>query len=41
MSDPEASDMKVDPARAKALISQLQGVKDRIATVSKGRNVRF
>lgn len=33
------TEMKVDPARAKALISQLQAVKERIAVVAKGRSV--
>jgi hypothetical protein len=32
-------DMKVDAARAKALVSQLQDVQQRIAAVAKGRNV--
>jgi hypothetical protein len=35
------TDMKVDPARASALISQLQGVSERIAAVAKGRAVSF
>ncbi|KAL2159755.1 hypothetical protein VTH06DRAFT_1888 [Thermothelomyces fergusii] len=34
-------DMKVDPARASALVSQLQSVSDRIAAVAKGRVVRL
>ncbi|CAM1504174.1 Fc.00g017650.m01.CDS01 [Cosmosporella sp. VM-42] len=34
-------EMKVDPARAQALISQLGSVKERIAAVAKGRNVRL
>lgn len=39
MSEPE---MKVDPARAKALVSQLQEVQQRIAAVAKGgRPVSF
>ncbi|KAK0732707.1 hypothetical protein B0T21DRAFT_291010 [Apiosordaria backusii] len=37
----ETTEMKVDPARASALISQLQGVKDKIAAVAKGRPVRL
>ncbi|KAK4042777.1 hypothetical protein C8A01DRAFT_44270 [Parachaetomium inaequale] len=35
------TDMKVDPARASALISQLQGVNERVAAVAKGRAVRL
>ncbi|KAH8892499.1 hypothetical protein GQ53DRAFT_746044 [Thozetella sp. PMI_491] len=38
MSDQE---MKIDPARASALISQLQSVAERIASVAKGRSVRL
>ncbi|KAK3303971.1 uncharacterized protein B0T15DRAFT_399347 [Chaetomium strumarium] len=38
MSEP---DMKADPARASALISQLQSVNQRIAAVAKGRSVRL
>ncbi|CEJ80532.1 Putative Alanine racemase family protein (ISS) [[Torrubiella] hemipterigena] len=34
-------EMKVDPARAQALISQLTSVRDRIAAVSAGRAVRL
>ncbi|KAF7559101.1 hypothetical protein G7046_g5038 [Stylonectria norvegica] len=34
-------EMKIDPARAQALISQLGSVKDRIAAVANGRNVRL
>jgi hypothetical protein len=34
------TDMKVDPARASALISQLQSVNERIAAVAEGRAVR-
>jgi hypothetical protein len=33
------TDMKIDPTRASALISQLQGVNERIAAVAKGRAV--
>lgn len=33
-------EMKVDPARAQALISQLSGVKEKIAGVAAGRQVR-
>lgn len=36
MSD---SQMKVDPARANALISQFREVQQRITTVAKGRTV--
>lgn len=38
MSDTE---MKVNPARAKELVSQLQDVQQRIAAVAKGRPVRL
>ncbi|GKT47151.1 pyridoxal reductase [Colletotrichum spaethianum] len=34
-------EMKIDPARAKALISQLQSVQERVAAVAAGRNVRL
>ena len=37
MSDPV--EMKVDPARAAALVSQLKGVSEKIAAVAKGRPV--
>lgn len=33
------TEMKIDPARAKALISQLQEVQQRITAVAKGRPV--
>ncbi|KUI67045.1 hypothetical protein VM1G_03258 [Cytospora mali] len=33
--------MKVDPVRAKALISQLQEVQQKVAAAAKGRNVRL
>lgn len=39
MSDGEV-DMKIDPARAKALSAQLQAVGERIGKVAGGRNVR-
>lgn len=32
-------EMKIDPTRAQALISQLGSVKERIASVAGGRNV--
>ncbi|KAK2047619.1 YggS family pyridoxal phosphate enzyme [Colletotrichum somersetense] len=35
------TEMKIEPARAKALISQLQAVQERIAAVAAGRNVRL
>jgi PLP dependent protein len=35
-----AGEMRIDPARAQALISQLGAVKERIVHVAKGRNVR-
>lgn len=35
----EEADMRVDPARAAALISQLQSVNGRIAAAAKGREV--
>ncbi|KAM5355625.1 hypothetical protein ACJ41O_002271 [Fusarium nematophilum] len=34
-------EMKVDPSRAQALISQLSSVKERLAAVANGRNVRL
>jgi hypothetical protein len=34
-----SEEMKIDPARAQALISQIGLVKDRIAAVANGRNV--
>ncbi|KAF5022007.1 hypothetical protein F66182_5964 [Fusarium sp. NRRL 66182] len=34
-------EMKVDPSRAQALISQLNSVKERLAAVANGRNVRL
>ncbi|KAK1836218.1 proline synthase co-transcribed bacterial protein [Podospora conica] len=34
-------EMKIDPARASALVSQIQGVRERIAAVAHGRNVRL
>jgi PLP dependent protein len=33
------TDMKIDPSRAKALVSQLQGVSERIASVANGKAV--
>lgn len=33
------AEMKIDPARASALASQLQGVSERIAAVAKGQTV--
>ncbi|KAH7021255.1 alanine racemase family protein [Microdochium trichocladiopsis] len=33
--------MKIDPARASTLVSQLKSVSDRVAAVAKGRNVRL
>lgn len=41
MSDNATEEMRIDPARAQALISQLSAVKDRIATAAQGRNVRL
>ncbi|KAK4215003.1 hypothetical protein QBC37DRAFT_282599 [Rhypophila decipiens] len=35
------AEMKIDPARASALVSQLQGITERIAAVAKGRPVRL
>ncbi|KXJ86748.1 alanine racemase family protein [Microdochium bolleyi] len=35
------TDMKIDPARASALVSQLKTVSDRVAAAAKGRNVRL
>jgi len=40
MSD-QQTEMKIDPARAAALVSQLQAVQERIAAVAKGRAVRL
>ena len=40
MSD-KVEEMRIDPARAEALISQLSSVKERIAAAAGGRNVRF
>uniref|UniRef100_A0A0B7JT35 Pyridoxal phosphate homeostasis protein n=2 Tax=Bionectria ochroleuca TaxID=29856 RepID=A0A0B7JT35_BIOOC len=36
-----SEEMKIDPARAQALISQIGLVKDRIAAVANGRNIRL
>lgn len=36
MSD---TDMKIDPARASTLVSQLKSVSDRVAAAAKGRDV--
>ncbi|KAK4087251.1 hypothetical protein Purlil1_8326 [Purpureocillium lilacinum] len=42
MSEPPAEEeMRIDPARAQALISQLASVKDRVAALAGGRNVRL
>ncbi|KAK3320675.1 hypothetical protein B0T19DRAFT_387305 [Cercophora scortea] len=41
MSETAAAEMKIDPARASALISQLQGVRERVAAVAQGRPVRI
>ncbi|KAK8086629.1 YggS family pyridoxal phosphate enzyme [Apiospora phragmitis] len=35
------TEMKVDPSRAAALISQLGGISERVAAVAKGKNVRL
>ncbi|KAF6809636.1 UPF0001 protein [Colletotrichum sojae] len=35
------SEMKIDPSRARALVSQLQSVQERLAAVAAGRNVRL
>lgn len=32
-------EMKIDPSRAQTLVSQLNSVKERLATVANGRNV--
>ncbi|EEU48704.1 uncharacterized protein NECHADRAFT_75105 [Fusarium vanettenii 77-13-4] len=34
-------EMKIDPSRAQALVSQLNSVKDRLTAVANGRNVRL
>ncbi|KAH6607974.1 family pyridoxal phosphate enzyme [Trichoderma cornu-damae] len=41
MSKDAAEEMRIDPTRAQALISQLGSVKDRIAAAAHGRNVRL
>ncbi|KAK3944474.1 hypothetical protein QBC46DRAFT_279708 [Diplogelasinospora grovesii] len=41
MSQVPVVEMKVDPARASALLSQIQSVNERIAAVAKGRAVRL
>ncbi|KAF4453616.1 YggS family pyridoxal phosphate enzyme [Fusarium austroafricanum] len=40
MSDSQ-EEMKIDPPRAQALVSQLNSVKERLAAVANGRNVRL
>lgn len=35
----DIEEMKIDPARAAALASQIKGVSERIAAVAKGRKV--
>lgn len=40
MSEP-AEEMRVDPSRAQALVSQLSAVKERIAARASGRNIRL
>ncbi|KAH7156766.1 hypothetical protein EDB81DRAFT_787846 [Dactylonectria macrodidyma] len=40
MSDTQ-EEMKIDPSRAQALVSQLNSVKERLAAVANGRNVRL
>ncbi|KAI1506244.1 hypothetical protein F5X99DRAFT_128091 [Biscogniauxia marginata] len=37
----EAEDMKIDPSRAAALVSQIKAVRERIAAVANGRDVRL
>ncbi|KAH9893709.1 hypothetical protein F4778DRAFT_772484 [Xylariomycetidae sp. FL2044] len=37
----DAEDMKIDPSRAAALVSQIEGVSKRISAVANGRNVRL
>ncbi|CAJ2511235.1 Uu.00g068600.m01.CDS01 [Anthostomella pinea] len=37
----DAEEMKIDPSRAAALVSQIKGVSERIAAVANGRNVRL
>lgn len=36
----EDAEMRIDPARARTLVSQLQGVSERVAAAAKGRSVR-
>jgi len=35
----EVDEMKIDPARAKVLVSNLQHISERVANAAKGRNV--
>jgi hypothetical protein len=37
--DESQEEMKIDPSRAQALVSQLNSVKERLASVANGRNV--
>jgi pyridoxal phosphate enzyme (YggS family) len=39
MTDTETKEMRIDPARARTLVSQLRGVNDKIAAVAQGGNV--
>ncbi|KAK0756793.1 hypothetical protein N5P37_010311 [Trichoderma harzianum] len=41
MSDEVPEEMRIDPTRAQALISQLSAVKERVAAAANGRNVRL
>ncbi|KAM0253855.1 hypothetical protein ACHAQJ_007139 [Trichoderma viride] len=41
MSEDATEEMRIDPTRAQALISQLSSVKDCIAAAAQGRNVRL
>lgn len=34
-----AEEMRIDPSRAQALVSQLGAVRERVAAVARGRNV--
>lgn len=37
---PDTEEMRVDPSRAQALISQLTSVKGRVSAAAKGRQVK-
>ncbi len=37
----EEEEMKIDPGRVEALVSQIRSVRERIAAVAQGRDVRI